>query len=116
MITNAISLRTKLENEGLIFQEQVIQNYRHIWIQLNPGSLKKKIAKACRMMSGAYTFMVVTKDSLYVVRDPHGIRSLYIAKVDEGYCISSETCSFPILGGEFIREVNPGELIYFKKV
>ena len=82
-------------------------------IQLNPGSFEEKIAKACRMMSGAYTFMVITKDSLYVVRDPHGIRSLYIAKVDEGYCISSETCSFPILGGEFIREVNPGELICF---
>lgn len=53
------------------------------------------------------------KDSLYVVRDPHGIRSLYIAKVNDGYCISSETCSFPILGGEFVREVNPGELICF---
>ena len=84
-------------------------------IQLNPGSFEEKIAKACRMMSGAYTFMVITKDNLYVVRDPHGIRSLYIAKVDEGYCISSETCSFPILGGEFVREVNPGELICFSR-
>ena len=113
MITNAISLRTKLENEGLIFQGTSDSELLAHLIQLNPGSFEEKIAKACRMMSGAYTFMVVTKDSLYVVRDPHGIRSLYIAKVDEGYCISSETCSFPILGGEFIREVNPGELICF---
>ena len=59
--------------------------------------------------------MVITKDSLYVVRDPHGIRSLYIAKVNDGYCISSETCSFPILGGKFVREVNPGELICFDR-
>ena len=113
MITNAISLRTKLENEGLIFQGTSDSELLAHLIQLNPGSFEEKIAKACRMMSGAYTFMVITKDSLYVVRDPHGIRSLYIAKVDEGYCISSETCSFPILGGEFIREVNPGELICF---
>ena len=113
MITNAISLRTKLENEGLIFQGTSDSELLAHLIQLNPGSFEEKIAKACRMMSGAYTFMVVTKDSLYVVRDPHGVRSLYIAKVDEGYCISSETCSFPILGGEFIREVNPGELICF---
>ena len=113
MVTNAVSLRTKLENEGLIFQGTSDSELLAHLIQLNPGSFEEKITKACRMMSGAYTFMVITKDSLYVVRDPHGIRSLYIAKVNDGYCISSETCSFPILGGEFVREVNPGELICF---
>ena len=113
MVTNAVSLRTKLENEGLIFQGTSDSELLAHLIQLNPGSFEEKITKACRMMSGAYTFMVITKDSLYVVRDLHGIRSLYIAKVNDGYCISSETCSFPILGGEFVREVNPGELICF---
>ena len=97
MVTNAVSLRTKLENEGLIFQGTSDSELLAHLIQLNPGSFEEKITKACRMMSGAYTFMVITKDSLYVVRDPHGIRSLYIAKVNDGYCISSETCSFPIL-------------------
>ena len=115
MVTNAVSLRTKLENEGLIFQGTSDSELLAHLIQLNPGSFEEKITKACRMMSGAYTFMVITKDSLYVVRDPHGIRSLYIAKVNDGYCISSETCSFPILGGEFVREVNPGELICFDR-
>ena len=115
MVTNAVSLRTKLENEGLIFQGTSDSELLAHLIQLNPGSFEEKITKACRTMSGAYTFMVITKDSLYVVRDPHGIRSLYIAKVNDGYCISSETCSFPILGGEFVREVNPGELICFDR-
>lgn len=113
MITNAISLRTKLENDGLIFQGTSDSELLAHLIQLNPGSFVEKIKSACQMMKGAYTFMVITKDSLYVVRDPHGIRSLSIAKVNDGYCISSETCSFPILGGEFIRDVNPGELICF---
>ena len=104
MVTNAVSLRTKLENEGLIFQGTSDSELLAHLIQLNPGSFEEKITKACRMMSGAYTFMVITKDSLYVVRDPHGIRSLYIAKVNDGY-----------LGGEFVREVNPGELICFDR-
>lgn len=113
MITNAVSLRTQLEDEGLIFQGTSDSELLAHLIQLNPGSFVEKIQKACQMMSGSYTFMVSTKDSLYVARDPHGIRSLSIAKVDNGYCISSETCSFPILGGEFVREVEPGELICF---
>ena len=113
MITNAYSLRMRLENEGLIFQGTSDSELLAHLIQLGSGSFEEKIKKACLRMRGAYTFMVITKDSLYVVRDPHGIRSLSIAKVGEGYCVSSETCSFPILGGEFIREVQPGELVCF---
>lgn len=111
MITNAVSLRTKLEDDGLIFQGTSDSELLAHLIQLNPGSFEEKIKKACLMMTGAYTFMVITKDSLYIARDPHGIRSLSIAKVGSGYCVSSETCSFEILGGEFIREVKPGELL-----
>jgi amidophosphoribosyltransferase len=111
MITNSISLRNKLEDEGLIFQGTSDSELLAHLIQINPGSFVEKIQKACQMMSGAYAFMIITKDSLYVARDPHGIRPLSIAKVDDGYCVSSETCSFPILGGEFLREVEPGELI-----
>lgn len=115
MITNSVSLRNKMEDEGLIFQGTSDSELMAHLIQKNSGSFVEKIQKACQSMTGAYAFLILTKDGLYAARDPHGIRSISIAKVDDGYCISSETCSFPILGAEFLREVEPGELIELTK-
>lgn len=111
MVTNAVSIRNHLEDDGLIFQGSSDSELLAHLIQLNSGSFVEKVLKACQSLKGAYTFMISTKDSLYVARDPHGIRSLSMARLGDGYCFSSETCSFPILGAEFIREVEPGELI-----
>lgn len=111
MVTNANTLRNQMENEGLIFQGTSDSELMAHLIQKYSGTFVEKIQKACQTMTGAYAFIILTKDSLYVARDPHGIRPLSIAQVDDGYCVSSETCSFPILGAEFLREVEPGELI-----
>ncbi len=60
---------------------------------------------------GAYTLTILTRDAIYGVRDPWGLRPLVLGKVDKGYAIASESCAFATIGGEMIREIGPGEVV-----
>lgn len=60
---------------------------------------------------GAYTLAILTRDAIYGVRDPWGLRPLVLGKVEGGYAIASESCAFATIGGETIREVAPGEIV-----
>jgi len=60
---------------------------------------------------GAYTLTILTRDAVYGVRDPWGLRPLVLGKVDKGYAIASESCAFATIGGEMIREIGPGEVV-----
>ena len=111
MITNAITLRNQLEEEGLIFQGTSDAELIAHLIQIHPGKFVDKIRGVVKMIEGAYNFMIATRDSLYVMRDPYGIHPLSMGKSEHGTIFSSETCSFGILGAHFEREVNPGELL-----
>ncbi len=64
-----------------------------------------------RRVSGAYCFLILTKDALFAVRDPHGIRPLVLGEIADGYVVASESAAFPIAGARFIREIFPGEII-----
>ena len=63
------------------------------------------------MLEGAFAFLIMTKNRIYACRDKHGLRPLSIAKLGDGYVISSETCAFDIIGAEFIRDIEPGEVV-----
>lgn len=115
MITNAISIRNELENDGLIFQGTSDAELLAHLIHLYPGTLKEKICAVAKKLEGSYTFLLATKNSLYAMRDPHGIRNLTMARVGIGYAFSTETCSYGILDAKFEREVQPGELICLHK-
>ncbi|MCH3853856.1 amidophosphoribosyltransferase, partial [Campylobacter jejuni] len=61
-----------------------------------------------------YCFVLASKDKLYVVRDPYGVRPLSLGRLkDGGYIVASETCAFDLIEAEFIRDVKPGEMIIF---
>lgn len=62
-------------------------------------------------MEGAFAFIIMTKDCMYAVRDKNGLRPLSLAFLEDGYCISSETCAFDIVGAKFIRDIEPGEVV-----
>lgn len=111
MITNALTLRNELEKQGLIFQGTSDAELIAHLIQLAPGNFNEKIDGVCKQLKGSYAFLIATKDCLFAARDPHGIRPLFLAKCQNGYALSSETCSFGILGAQLIREINPGEII-----
>lgn len=111
MITNAISLRETMEDEGLIFQGSSDSELLAHMIQRFQGSFEEKIAQTYEAIEGACSFMIATKDCLFVVRDRHGVHSLFMGSSEGSYIFSSETCSFGILNAKLIREVEPGEMI-----
>ena len=69
------------------------------------------IIEALNMIEGAFAFLIMTKNRIYACRDKHGLRPLAIGKLGDGYVISSETCALDIVGAEYIRDVEPGEII-----
>jgi amidophosphoribosyltransferase len=73
--------------------------------------IEDSIKNTMKVIKGSYAFLLLTKDSLIGVRDPNGIRPLCIGKIDNSYVLSSESCALDIIGAEFIRDVNPGEII-----
>lgn len=111
-IVNAKELKQELEDLGSIFQGESDSEMLAHWIQREDGTFVEKIMKACRRFEGAFAFIVMTKDCMYAIRDHNGLRPLAIATMpDGGYCVSSETCAFDIVGAKYIRDVEPGEVV-----
>lgn len=78
---------------------------------INQQSLKRAVQLSLPLFSGVYCLLLLTKDCLTAVRDPHGIRPLSIGRLNGGYIFSSETCAFDTIGATFVRDVRPGELV-----
>ncbi len=108
-IVNASELKEELENLGSIFQGSSDSEIMLHLIQREAGTFVEKIMGACRKMEGAFAFIIMTKDCMYAVRDKNGLRPLSLAFLEDGYCISSETCAFDIV--KFIRDIEPGEVV-----
>lgn len=75
------------------------------------NSIEEAISKTFPLFTGAFCLTILTKDCLVAVRDQYGIRPLALGKLDQGYVVASETCAFSTIGAQFIREVNPGEML-----
>lgn len=111
-IVNAKELKQELEDLGSIFQGESDSEMLAHWIQREEGTFVEKIMKSCQRFEGAFAFVIMTKDCMYAVRDHNGLRPLALAAMpDGGYCVSSETCAFDIVGAKYIRDVEPGEVI-----
>ena len=114
-LTNAISLRNKLEKNGAIFSTTTDSEIiLHLIAHSKKRSLKDAIIEALKEVEGAYSLIILKDDTLYAIRDPNGFRPLVIGKKNSSYIIASETCALDIVGGEFVGEVKPGELVTIK--
>lgn len=113
-IVNAKELKIELEKQGSIFQGSSDSEILVHLIQKEKGNMIQKIKKACNKIEGAFAFIIMTKDRMYAIRDKNGLRPIAIAKLNNGFCISSETCAFDIVNAEFIRDIEPGEIIKLK--
>ncbi len=111
-LTNSISLRKKLVDEGAIFYTT---SDTETIVQLIARSKRKKtidkIVDAIFQIQGGYSLVMLTQTSLIGVRDPFGIRPLVIGKLNNSYVLSSETCALDIIGAKFVREVDNGEIV-----
>jgi len=111
-LVNAQAIRKELGSKGAIFQStndsEVIV---HLMAQAKSESFVDRAAEALRQVSGAYSLVLMTENELLAARDPHGFRPLCLGKLDGAYIVASETCVMDLIEAEFIREVEPGELI-----
>lgn len=111
-LINAKSIRKSYQESGAIFQtssdsEILIHLLADPMYRLRP----RRVERALQELEGAFSFLLMTKDSIMAARDPYGFRPLSIGKLDGGYVFASETCALAQIGAEYVRDVLPGELV-----
>jgi amidophosphoribosyltransferase len=111
-LTNAAQLRDQLESRGLVFQTTVDSEIIIMMLaQPTLGGVENSITQTLRRIEGAYSLVIMTEKELIGARDPHGFRPLCIGRVDGAYVLSSETVALDQIHAEFIRDVEPGEIV-----
>jgi amidophosphoribosyltransferase len=115
-ITNAKALRDELEAQGTIFQTQSdTEVIIHLISRSKKQTIEDMIADAVSRIQGAYCLLIMTENKIFALRDPHGYRPLCLGKIEQDLCIASEDCAFNHVGGEYIRDLHPGELVILEK-
>lgn len=112
-LTNARELRDQLSGQGSVFQtttdSEIIVN---LLARYSQSRTEEAVMKCMIDIKGAYALLIMTEDKLIGVRDPYGIRPLCLGRLDgQGYVLASETCALDAVGAEFVRDVEPGEII-----
>lgn len=111
-VVNAVSLRKELEEWGCQFSATTDSEIIAQLLANAPGrGWAERVQYLMRRVQGAYSLVVMTKDSLIAIRDPLGVRPLCVGKMDEGWIVASESCALDHLGAELIRDIEPGEAI-----
>jgi amidophosphoribosyltransferase len=115
-LVNARRIRTELENRGSIFQTTMDSEIvLHLIAKAMKEGLEGAMHQTMCQVQGAYSMVIITEDTLIAVRDPNGFRPLCLGQLDSGYIVASETCAFDLVEAEYIREVEPGEILIINK-
>ncbi|MEL0023958.1 MAG: amidophosphoribosyltransferase [Alphaproteobacteria bacterium] len=111
-LTNAARLRASLVETGSLFQSSSdTEIIVHLVARSHQTSVKDRLVDALRQIEGAYSLVCVADDMLIGVRDPLGIRPLVLGARDGVHFLASETCALDIVGAEYVRDINPGEMV-----
>ncbi|RED11318.1 amidophosphoribosyltransferase [Pontivivens insulae] len=112
-LTNADQLRDELIDRGSIFQSSSdTECIIHLMARSIQRSIPERMKDALRRVEGAFSVIAMTRTKLIGVRDPRGVRPLMLGKVGSGgWVLASETCALDIIGADFVREVQPGEMV-----
>ncbi len=111
-LTNAAEIRYNLEKQGHIFQTTIDSEVIvHLMAKSGESDFKSALVVALRQVKGAYSLLVMNRNKIFAVRDPYGFRPLVLGDLEGCPVIASETCSFDIINAEYLREVEPGELL-----
>ena len=115
-LTNAIQIREQMVKDGAIFQttsdtETVVQ----LIAKSRRAKILDKIIDAIFQVQGGYAMVMLSNKKLIGIRDPYGIRPLVLGKLGDSYIFASETCALDIIGAEFIREIENGEIVIINK-
>ena len=116
-LTNAAEWRRKLEHRGSIFQTNSdTEVIVHLIAKSQARNFSAALGDALNQLEGAYSLLVLTPDELYAVRDPRGFRPLVLGKIpghdgDDAWLVASETCAFDLMNAQYVREIEPGEML-----
>jgi amidophosphoribosyltransferase len=111
-IVNARELRQQLEEQGYTFTTTTDSEIIAYMILFSTRTTwPERIRHAMKRLVGAYSLVLLTEDALYGVRDPLGVRPLCLGKLNGGWVISSESCALDHIGAQFIRDIEPGEIV-----
>lgn len=111
-ITNADALRRELIERGSIFQSSSDSEcIIHLMARSMGRNIPDRMEEALRKVEGAFSIVAMTRTKLIGCRDPLGVRPLVLGKIGDGWALASETCALDIIGAEFVREIEPGEMV-----
>jgi len=115
-LVNISDIRTKLQQSGALFQTDTdTELIIHLLAREKGSTIAQRLAQALNKVTGAYSLLVITPDELIAARDPRGIRPFCYGKLNESTIFASETCALDLLGAEYVRDVNPGEMIVLNR-
>jgi amidophosphoribosyltransferase len=115
-LINTAQLHKHLEKHGAIFQSTMDSEViAHLFTHSNEKNYKELVENVLGQLQGAYSLVMLLNDTLIGARDPFGWRPLCIGKLDESYVIASETCALDLIQAEYIRDVEPGEIVFITK-
>jgi len=111
-ITNAGYLQHELERDGAIFHSTSDSEVvLHLISRSRRRTLQEAFVEALRTIQGAFSLVLMTPEYMLAARDPHGFRPLCLGRVGESYVVASETCAFDLINAEYVREIEPGEIV-----
>src|SRR5438874_6421144 len=111
-LVNARELRDELVRQGSIFQSSSdTEVILHLYARSKARSGEDAIVESVAQVQGAFSLVMLTKDRLVAVRDPHGFRPLALGRLDDAWVVCSETCALDLIGATYERDVEPGEVL-----
>ena len=115
-LVNAYEIRKELENDGSIFQSTMdTEVIVHLIAKSRARNIEECIFESLLRIKGAFSLVFLTKDMVIAARDSYGFRPLVLGRLKRAYVIASETCAFDLIDAEYIREIEPGEVLYITK-
>jgi amidophosphoribosyltransferase len=111
-LINAQELRHELVRQGSIFQSSSdTEVVLHLYARSKAATVEDAIVESVLQAQGAFSFVLLTRDKLIAVRDPHGFRPLALGRLGDAIVVCSETCAMDLIGATYIRDVEPGEVL-----
>jgi amidophosphoribosyltransferase len=117
-LINAVELHSELRGRDVPFRSTSDSEIIAALLATHPAErIEDAVAEVLPRLSGAFSTVVMTEDAVVAFRDPHGLRPLSIGRIDDpnggrpAYCVASESCAFDLIGAQFVRDVEPGEVV-----
>jgi amidophosphoribosyltransferase len=111
-LINAVELHSELREQGVEFRSTSDSEIIAALLSHHPAdTIQEAIAEVLPRLEGAFSTVVMTSEGVFAFRDPSGLRPLALGQLGDRYCVASESCAFDIIGADFLREVEPGEMI-----